>query len=104
MLQETLIAVQKAAASGDSERLDLIEKELRIVCDNIRVRLSTGEETAIEQAESWLESARRTALLLSSAGEFYSGLTAVMKMQLHGYGRVGSGGPVQPGSRFAIEG
>ena len=95
VIDEALAAVRDAIATADSEQLEAAEIKLRRA-------LHAGVGDAVSPAT--LESCRRVQALLRSAIDFYSGLTAVMKVQLQGYGNRGAASHLQPGTRFAVEG
>jgi hypothetical protein len=95
VIDETLAAVRDAIASADSEQLQAAEIRLRHI-------LQTGVGQAVSPAT--LESCHRLLALLRSATDFYAGLAAVMKIQLHGYGNAAGVNQAQAGARFVLEG
>lgn len=93
-IEDALAVVRAAIATADPELLEAAAIKLQNV-----LRASVGQ--AVSPAT--LESCQRLQALLRTGTHFYSGLVAVMKIQLHGYGNSASGSQPQPGARFVLE-
>jgi hypothetical protein len=102
-LQAALESVRAAAVSGESEQMEAAASELQRVWSTLGPDILAGSST-YPVSECLVEKCRHTAILASAAADFYSGMSAVVRMQLQGYGLTANAAQPQPGCRFALEG
>ena len=96
------IRVHEALVSGEEQSIASVEQNLRDACEQLRARISTGN-LARSELQALSADCQRLSRLLTTAGEFFRGLSSAMRVEMQGYGSIPFADPGQSTSRLVVE-